>query len=192
MIGTSRARGTSLLLALSLIGATFAAACGDSDSEPSGSGSSDIGACSIAFSSTFQGFRQWSSNHFTSATDVGASHVSGPRTEYWSEVPAAGATAFPVGMAIVKEIESTDPAQHHIFAMVKRGCDFNVDGAKDWEWFELSETNGAVAIIWRGVGPPAGEQYGGDANGGCNTCHGTACTSNDSVCSPTKALQLSH
>jgi hypothetical protein len=36
-------------------------------------------------------------------------------------------------------------------------------------------------VVWRGVGPPSGEAYGGDPTA-CNTCHAAA-RDNDSVLS---------
>jgi hypothetical protein len=68
---------------------------------------------------------------------------------------------------------------------VKRGGDFNAAGAKNWEYFELQEN--PVKYIWRGLGPPLGDTYGGDPNG-CNNCH-EQCAANDYICSP--KLQLS-
>mgnify|MGYP001550112068 CR=1 FL=1 len=63
---------------------------------------------------------------------------------------------------------------------MKRGGDFNGGGAKNWEWFELTEN--PVTIVWRGFGPPVGDTYGGDRNG-CNSCHVTCGSTNDYVCS---------
>lgn len=40
----------------------------------------------------------------------------------------------------------------------------------------------ADSLLWRGVGPPNGDTYGGDMNG-CNLCH-AACAANDYVSSP--------
>ena len=54
-------------------------------------------------------------------------------------------------------------------------------GARDWEWFEIIED--PTTIVWRGLGPPNGESYGGDPDA-CNSCH-TQCAGNDFVCSPT-------
>jgi hypothetical protein len=73
------------------------------------------------------------------------------------------------------------------FAMVKRGGDFNSEGARGWEWFELEDVeDGGVLIVWRGVGPPADEGYGGDPLTGCNECHTPG--NNDCVLAP--ALDL--
>jgi hypothetical protein len=114
---------------------------------------------------------------------IEAIHVGKQVIEYVKELPASGNDAFPVGTLIVKE--STDPGtEPRIFAMAKRGGSYN-KRAPGWEWFELEgigDDRDGVKIIWRGVGPPKGETYGGDPNGGCNGCHG-ACTRNDSVCS---------
>ena len=73
-----------------------------------------------------------------------------------------------MGTIIVKETT----ADGRIFAQVKRGGGYNITGAVDWEWYELGvATNNAIGIKWSGFGPPAGEQYGGDPNGTCNSCH---------------------
>jgi hypothetical protein len=137
----------------------------------------------IAFSSTFAPFRTWTHFHSDGPPDNGTypPDVLGPREQYINELPPPGSSEFPIGTAIV-EVR----ASGIIFAGVKRGGDFNAGGAKNWEWFELTEN--PVTIVWRGVGPPAGEMYGGDPNGGCNACH-TACgATNDYVCS--QQLQL--
>jgi len=142
----------------------------------------------IAFPSTFQPFRTWTSFHSDGPADDGTfpADVLGPRTQYINMPPPHGATEFPIGTVIVEARES---GGNKIFAGVKRGFDYNKTGAKNWEWFELLETDGVVTILWRGVGPPDGESYGGDPNGGCNTCHASCGASNDYVCSP--KLQLS-
>lgn len=146
------------------------AACGTS--EPT---SSDT---FIAFSSTFAPFRTWTHVHSDGPADDGTypADVLGPREQYINELPPPGATAFPVGTAIV-EVRQTGI----IFAGVKRGGGFNAGGATGWEWFELTED--PVAILWRGVGPPAGDTYGGDPDGGCNACHARCGAGNDFVCS---------
>jgi len=169
-------------LALAGAAVSLVAACGGGDAAPSSEGGGSTG---VVFASNFQGFRSWTSFHFDSATGEGAVHAAGPRTEYVSALPPHGSTSFPVGTLIVKTIESSDP---QIFAMVKRGAGYNQDGATGWEWFELKEgEGGAVTIVWRGVGPPAGEKYGGDPNGGCNGCHSSA-RANDFVKSPKLVL----
>lgn len=134
----------------------------------------------IAFGADFAGFRGWPSQSMESAVAQGSTHVSGVRTVYVSALPEPGATAFPVGTIIVKETQSDGK----LFARVKRGGGYNATGAVDWEWFEIQEVSGgAIVVIWHGVGPPAGETYGGDPNAGCNTCH-RAAPYNDYVLSP--------
>jgi hypothetical protein len=138
----------------------------------------------LAFTTTFADFRSWPSFHSDGPADDGTvpADVLGPRTQYLRTPPPHGATAFPVGSVIVEARES---GARKIFAGVKRGGGFNAGGAADWEWFELSEQ--PVTIVWRGVGPPIGDTYGGDPTGGCNACHAT-CAGNDYVCSPRLAL----
>lgn len=154
------------------------AACGGTEENPAGD-------TFIAFSSTFAPFRTWTSFHSDGPPDDGTSppDVLGPRTQYINQLPPHGSTEFPIGTIIVEARES---GLMEIFAGVKRGGIFNAGGATNWEWFEIKEA--PVAIVWRGVGPPAGEKYGGDPNGGCNACHARCGAANDYVCSP--SLQL--
>jgi hypothetical protein len=156
--------------------ALVAAACAGSDDQP------PAGDTFLAFSSTFAPFRTWTSFHSDGPVDDGTlpPDVLGPRTQYINALPPPGSTEFPVGTVIVEVRES---GTMEIFAGVKRGGNFNSTGARNWEWFEIVE-DPAVAIVWRGVGPPAGEMYGGDPNGGCNACHATCGATNDYVCSP--------
>jgi Cytochrome P460 len=130
----------------------------------------------LAFASTFQGYRQWPAQIIDTTVDPPAStHISGPRTAFINQLPSAGATEFPIGTVIVKELESGNLSDRQVFAMVKRGGGYNSEGATGWEWFELKNIDeDNVDIVWRGVGPPAGEKYGGDPNGGCNGCHAAA------------------
>jgi hypothetical protein len=142
----------------------------------------------IAFAKHFSGFRTWESFPLPASTATGDVHLEGARTEYLNERPPEGSTSFPVGTIIVKEMDDGALPDRQIFAMVKRGGTYNQAGASGWEWFELQNVDeSTVTIVWRGVGPPAGEMYGGDPNGGCNGCHGGA-KSNDFVLS--EALSL--
>jgi hypothetical protein len=85
---------------------------------------------------------------------------------------AGGQPPFPVGTIVVKESGDGDLTTRHVFAMVKRGGDFNATGMVNWELFELQNgADGSVSMMWRGVGPTNGDAYGGDATVGCNTCH---------------------
>jgi hypothetical protein len=128
----------------------------------------------LAFASNFAGYEDW--DHAASIGAEGAPvgvHDLGPMTVYWNQLPPAGASEFEVGTIIVKQ---TDPSAValQVFAMVKRGGGYNSGGARDWEFFELLPAAvAAPVILWRGVGPPDGESYGGDPNT-CNTCHSQA------------------
>src|SRR5262249_15546667 len=127
-----------------------------------------------AFERDFQGFHQWESFVVEEGGAQSMTHLAGPRRDYLNRRPPAGSTTFPVGTVIVKELEAAATlVDRQIFAMVKRGGEYNSAGAAGWEWFELkNRANGSVQIVWRGVGPPSGERYGGDPTGGCNPCHG--------------------
>jgi hypothetical protein len=138
----------------------------------------------IAFPKDFSGYRHWESFTVQSAPLEGEVHASGDRTMYLSRKPEHGSTEFPVGTLIVKTL----PGAGRVFAQVKRGGGFNAAGAAGWEWFELQHTTlDDVSIVWRGVGPPTGEGYGGDPNG-CNSCHMLSKT-NDCVASEDLQLQ---
>jgi len=160
--------------------AVLAACSGSADEAPDP-------ASFIAFSSSFADFRAWPAFHSDGpAEGTAPAEVLGPRTQYLNRLPPAGATEFPIGTIVVEARES---GAMKIFAGVKRGAGFNPGGAKDWEWFELTEhADAPVTIFWRGVGPPAGDTYGGDPDGGCNSCHAACGAANDYVCSP--RLQL--
>ena len=163
----------------------LAVAC--SSSPASDDGGTQNGAF-IAFSADFAGFHDWQSFDVTKDAAPGTIHPDAMLIEYLNKPPPSGSTEFPVGTIIVKEGTDGDVIGRQYFAMVKRGPNWNVDGATGWEWFELRNlTDSTVGIVWRGVGPPAGEVYGGDPNAGCNTCH-VQC-GNDAVCAP--AVQLS-
>lgn len=159
-------------LALSTLALTLVlgAGCGSGGGAPGGSGDTYL-----AFASSFAGFRKWESFPVPEGSGDGTVHTLGPRTEYLNQRPGDGDTEFPVGTIVVKETTSEALADRKVFAMVKRGGDYNSAGAEGWEWFELKNLDeSTVDIVWRGVGPPAGEMYGGDPNAGCNSCHGAA------------------
>ncbi|MEO8701955.1 MAG: hypothetical protein ABI867_18060 [Kofleriaceae bacterium] len=154
------------------------AACGTSDPPP------EPGDTFLAFSSSFADFRSWPMFHSDGpAAGTQPPDVLGPRSQFVNELPASGLTEWPVGTLVV---ESRENGTNHILAAVKRGGGFN--GGRNWEWFELLEE--PVVIVWRGVGPPDGETYGGDPDGGCNSCHEACGASNDFICSP--FLQLAN
>lgn len=142
----------------------------------------------LAFAADFTAFRSWQAFPVPAGASDGTVHTSGPRTEYLKARPPRSSRSFPVGSIIVKELEEGALPDRKVFAMVKRGGDYNAQGAQGWEWFELKNLDESeVYVVWRGVGPPAGEMYGGDPNAGCNTCHARA-ADNDFVQSA--ALQL--
>ena len=167
-----------------LMSALLGLACASGPTSKDGGTQSDA---FIAFSADFAGFHDWQSFDVTKDAAPGTIHPDAMLIEYLNKPPPSGSTEFPVGTIIVKEGTDGDPTTRQFFAMAKRGANWNVDGATGWEWFELrNAANGGVGIVWRGVGPPAGEVYGGDPNAGCNTCH-VQC-GNDAVCA--KAVQL--
>ncbi len=177
------------LLLLTALTALVTFGCGSSEDDAQST--CGTGTLCIAFPADFAGYVKWTSTPGTSdiVSDPGLVHAAGPRTVYINKRPPAGSKEFPVGTVIVKEIvTSEDVSQRKIFAMVKRGGNYNATGAANWEWFELARfADGSASIKWRGLGPPSGESYGGDKNGGCNTCHGAA-KANDYVL--TKGLTL--
>lgn len=152
------------------------AACGSSPA------TSDASDAFIAFNPTFAPFRTWPmySDDLLDPGNTLPAGVAGPRDQFINMLPPTGSTEFPIGTVIVEV--RTDSGK--IFASVKRGGNFNAAGDKNWEYFELQEN--PVKYLWRGLGPPLGDTYGGDPNG-CNQCH-SQCAANDFVCSP--KLQL--
>jgi hypothetical protein len=180
---------STVLAAAAVLGACSDSG-GDGDTSEAGTGLG-TSSCFIAYDSTFTGFTQWASHAYDAPVSIGGNiHFAGPRVEYINNLPEAGATEFPVGTIIVKAIDGIDADSHHIFAMVKRGCDYNAAGAPNWEWYELQDNGGgAYSIIWSGPSAPPGETYADAGNASCNSCH-TTCADNDYVCSPD--VQLFH
>ena len=76
---------------------------------------------------------------------------------YLNREPPRGGTSFPVGTILVKVVHPESDAgtlPDQIFAMAKRGGDFNDGGAAGWEWFELNPASQSPIFIWRGAQPP--------------------------------------
>lgn len=140
--------------------------------------SGQTGDSFLAFSSTFADFRSWTAIHSDGPVDDGTAdpETLGGRMLYINEMPPAGTIDYPVGTVIV---EARETGAMSLFAKVKRGGGYNRGGARDWEWFEIVEN--PTTIVWRGLGPPNGESYGGDPNA-CNTCHETCGAGHDFVC----------
>jgi hypothetical protein len=142
----------------------------------------------VAFERDFQDFRDWLEVEVPKLEPQGVTHTEGDVRQWINARPAPGATSFPVGTMIVKEVTNEAKKTHQVFAMVKRGGDYNRQGALGWEWFELGERpDESFAIAWRGMNAPAGDCYAGDPLGGCNGCHLLA-AKNDYVKSTTLAL----
>jgi hypothetical protein len=142
----------------------------------------------IAFERDFQGFRTWAGGSFVELPARGQTHYAGEQ-RYFVRGPERKGREFPVGTIIVKQALLDARPEGQLFAMVKRGGGFNARGAAGWEWFELVERGDkTVAIKWRGVSAPSGENYGNDPHGTCNVCHAEAKT-NDFVKSPALALR---
>jgi hypothetical protein len=173
-------RRPTLIVPLAALLAGLAGACG-----AGGSGDGGGAGIFIAFGKDFAEFRQWPSQSIESPDAQAMIHVAGPGMIFINQIPTADGTSFPVGTMIVKMTDSDGK----IFARAKRGGGYNRTGALDWEWFELTDSANGVAVKWHGVGPPAGEKYGGDPHSGCNLCHGAA-AANDFVL--TSWLQLGH
>ena len=154
-----------------LLGSFFVASCGDIGNAPADSGTN--GETFVAFASDFEGFQNWPSFQIPDSEAQGNVHLAGPKTDYVNHMPAHGSTSFPVGTIIVKEVNVGAFAQRQVFAMVKRGGNYGLASAPNWEWFELSLANDGSfsSILWRGFGPPTGGGYGGTGETVCAGCH---------------------
>lgn len=149
-------------------------ALGACDPGDDASGAGGAPAHYLPIVSDFQGYRSWTAFAVDDAPGDGVVHLTGPRTVYINRLPEPGSTAFPVGTIIVKELEVGEIPERKVFAMAKRESDasYNRSGATGWEWWELANVDAeTVEKVWSGVGPPAGEMYGGDPNASCNSCH---------------------
>ncbi len=139
----------------------------------------------VAFARDFEGFESWAA--FPLGVGVPAiGEIEGPRTVYASRLPAPGEAALPIGTRLVKVIGDGPIETRQVFAMAKRGGDYNAFGARGWEWFELErDARGALTIDWRGISPPDGTSYGSNIRGGaCNECHVEQGAASDAVLTP--------
>jgi hypothetical protein len=175
--------GAAVVMCTSMLGCSTASG-GDAGESPT---------TFVAYASDFAGFRTWASTPGVApgapqpAGSADGGVHSGTLTTYINRKPAKGSTSFPVGTIIVKEPDGPAITDRQIFAMVKRGGGFNVDGATDWEWFELRSVDAEnVTILWRAI-PAGSEAYAANPNL-CNDCH-TMARANDFVW--TAGLKLS-
>jgi hypothetical protein len=129
----------------------------------------------IAFAPSFDDFHSWASAPAAGpdGTTDGL-HGAAPMRIYYNAAPPRGASAFPLCTIIVKETEEADVTKRTVFAMVKRGGEFNSPGAVGWEWFSLQNaTDGSVNVLWRTT-PLTTDTYRNQPIGDCNGCHGAA------------------
>ncbi|MBL8601258.1 MAG: hypothetical protein JNK72_04990 [Myxococcales bacterium] len=148
----------------------LAVGCGDTEGDTAGQ--------FVAFTDHFRPFRNWT------RLDVGSEplegHPPGPRFVYINQPNPPAGGDYPVGTIIVKSVEpSANFSDWELFAMVKRGGSYNVNGAVGWEYFILGmSTAGVPVILSRGLNPTDLHGYGGGGattqTQGCNGCHGTA------------------
>lgn len=134
----------------------------------------------VAQERDFQTFQTWQSFLVDADGTQSGAHMGGKVTAYVNTLPPKGSTTYPVGSMIVKTIETGDPTKWNIHSMVKRGGDFNLSGAKGWEYIELQyNTNNVAVILWRGEAPPLNHGYealtpAGTITMKCNDCHATS------------------
>src|SRR5262245_43626420 len=88
----------------------------------------------IALDNDFADFREWMVFMLDAKTHAAA---KGPVNVFLNKLPPAGATKFPTGTIVVKTVEAGEPSAWTIHAMVKRGGNFNANGALNWEFYEL-------------------------------------------------------
>lgn len=124
----------------------------------------------IALVADFEGYQQW--QHYDLGYEAPDEvHLGGNRTVFINHLPPHGSTTFPLKTIIVKEVVPDDGGTPQVFAMSKRGGDYNPVGAVGWEWLELTWNTDPVVIAWRGISPPANTGYGTIPSGACNHCH---------------------
>jgi hypothetical protein len=144
----------------------------------------------IALQRDFAPFREWTRFYFGEGAVLG--HPVGKRYGFVKRALQPGESAYAVGDMIVKTVEvvpSPSPTpfpevipeqEWDLFAMVKRGGNFNAAGAKNWEYFTLRiNPDGVPVIVSRGTDASddpnaSGHGYTG-ATGNiirCNGCHG--------------------
>jgi hypothetical protein len=151
-------------------------------------GSGAGGEIFIAEPGDFEPFRAWFS--VALGNDPNSADPPGSRIGFLSQHAPAGAHEYAVGTLIVKAIENTPtPDGWDLFAMAKRGGNFDYSGARGWEFFILQlAADGSVKIDSRGstLDPTdMGNAYGGPGVILCSGCHGAQGTeATDHVLSP--------
>jgi hypothetical protein len=134
---------------------------------------SSSGPVFIALDRDFASFRNWETVDFGDENIEG--HPAGHAYGYLNHRTTA--STYPVGTLIVKAFQPS----WDLFAMAKRGGNFNPKGAVNWEFFRLKLLNDTPVIVSRGI-----FAYDPDGDGGvgygatgtvldslCNSCHGT-------------------
>jgi hypothetical protein len=84
----------------------------------------------IALERDFADSRSWGSLALTTLPARGNTHAEGQHRVFINALPPPGTAPFPVGTLIVKEVHAVEPDQNRLFAMAKRGADFNAQGAR--------------------------------------------------------------
>lgn len=157
-----------------------------------------LGGCSgppqfIVVDSDYAEYATWPSFDLGDAPLMG--HPAGERVAYLNQKAPVGATQYPMGTILIKEVRTVpdDPTKWDLFAMVKRGGNYDSDGARGWEFLILKRTaSGAPLWTSRGEAPRdsgdggAGSYEGSGLNGKtCTTCHGAVGTEqHDYILSP--------
>src|SRR5262245_47396147 len=96
-------------------------------------GGSHVRQTFIALQDDFATFESWRRYDLGDMPIEG--HPAGPRFAYLNQLPKKGAQEYPVGTIIVKAVELEEVVAWDVFAMVKRGGNFNAEGALNWEFF---------------------------------------------------------
>jgi hypothetical protein len=134
----------------------------------------------IAEQSNFADFLSWESFDNGLATP-NTGHPLGEEWLFRNEKPSGG--KYPVGAILMKEIQvMPELSTWQLFAMAKRGDNYNAGGATDWEFFTLAlDTQMQPLILTSGENPVDPNStisgYGTGVDGvTCNRCHGIAGT----------------
>jgi len=137
--------------------------------------------------SDFAAFTSWTSFQLPDGDPLSnIVYPAGTRVAFLNRRPPSGATHYPTGTIIVKAIQrGASPQDWEIFAIAKRGGDYDAAGAVGWEFFLLAiDPDGVPRVASRGIapsddghgdmspGPAAGGYFAGGGIAPCNVCHG--------------------